>query len=187
MALLSNYLQRQRLMKVRPYLRGRILDIGCGDASLVAFLTPQQSYTGIDVNADVVERHRARYSSHRFFAADLDQSFPALSDGAYDTIVLCAVVEHLRNPETLLDQLYPALTDDGRLVVTTPTPLGGRIHRVGAFMGLFSHEAVEEHEKIYSRKELERLMSEHGFVVENYGKFNFGLNHLLVARRLETH
>lgn len=187
MGLLTNYLQRQRFAKVRPYLNGRILDLGCGDAALLALLSPQQSYTGVEVNADVVDRLQARYPSHRFIAADLDQGCPALSDAAYDTVVMCASIEHLRNPGPLLDQLRPALADAGRLVVTTPTPLADRILRVGTFLGLFNRGPVEEHERMYTRKELERLLSEHGFAVEYYETFEFGLNQLLVARRSETH
>ncbi len=187
MALLSSYLRKQRLTKIRPYLKGRILDLGCGDASAVALISPQQSYTGVEVNVDVVERLRAQYPSHHFIAADLDQGYLGLLDRAYDTLVMCAIIEHLHNPESLLDQLSPTLADDGRLIVTTPTPLGDRIHHLGALVGLFSRLAVKEHVRIYGREELESLLSEHGFVVEHHEAFQFSFNHLFVARHGEIH
>lgn len=186
MALLTGYLWRQRLTKVRPYLKGRVLDIGCGHAQLIRALSPQQSYTGVEVQADVVERLQAQYPFHRFIAADLNQGCPALSNGAYDTIVMLAVIEHLHNPETLLDQLGPALADDGRMAITTPTPLGDRILHIGRYIGLFNRERVEEHEKLYNKGELMRLLSEHRFAVEHYATFEFGLNQLVVARRSRT-
>ncbi len=179
-ALLSSSLRKRRLTQIRPYLRGRILDLGCGDGSLITFLPPHHSYVGVD-RPKTVKVLRRRYPLHDFFAADLDDGLAIPSWYTFDTVVLCAVIEHLQSPGIILDQIGPVLAEDGDLIVTTPTPPGERLHHLGVVLGLFSHFAGLEHVRIYTREELESLLHEHGLALRQYQTFEFGLNQLVVA------
>ena len=178
---LSRHLQRRRLSKIRGYVRGAVLDLGCGDASLRAWLDPNQTYTGVEIRADVVRDFQQSGLPHRFIAADLDVDDLTLEPGAYDTIVMSAIIEHLRTPARALAGLPRFLAPGGRLVITTPTRLGDVVHRLGAVIGLFSREAEKEHQRIFDRGSLERLLRECGFVAERYETFDLGLNQLCVA------
>ncbi len=180
-SLLSGYLRKRRLMEIRPYLKERILDLGCGPGSLITLLSPHHSYTGVEREPENVRKLQARYSMHRFFAANLDEGLAMPSEYRFDTVVLSAVIEHLENPGILLDQLGPALTDDGNLILTTPTPLGDCLHHLGAVFGLTNPTVVRVHVRIYRREELESLLVEHGFAMKYYKTFEFGLNQLIVG------
>jgi SAM-dependent methyltransferase len=183
MPLLSRYLQRRRLSKIRGYVRGAVLDLGCGDASLMSWLAPDQPYTGVDSDAELVAGLQSLHPSRRFIIADLDADAPDLEPGAYDTVVMSAVVEHLRDPARLLASLPRWLAPNGRLVITTPTRAGEVVHRLGGIVGLFSRRAVREHQRIYSRRSLVSLIESFGFVVEYHRTFELGLNRVCVATR----
>ena len=178
--LLSVYLRSRRLTRIRPYLRGRILDLGCGDGPIISLLSPHNSYTGVD-RPRMVRRLKFRYPQHRFFVANLDQGLAVPPESVFDTVVLTAVIEHLENPGILLDQVSPLLVDDGTLIVTTPTPGGDRLHYLGAVIGLASRFATAEHVRVYRKEDLESLLADHGFATKHYETFEFGLNQLIVG------
>ena len=77
--LLSSALQRARLKAARPYLSGRILDIGCGNGSLAAYATPE-NYVGVDHDKEAVAAARALFPEHIFIS-----TLP--KTGVFDTVV----------------------------------------------------------------------------------------------------
>ncbi len=122
-----------------------------------------------------------RYPAYDFILCDLDQDELNL-EKPFDTILLAAVIEHLEHPSHLVAQLPRYLKAEGRLVVTTPTPFGDKIHQVGARVGLFSKAAMEEHETIFSYKMMVELLEPVGLVVERYQRFLFGGNQLFICK-----
>ena len=181
MPLLSSYLHRRRTNIVKPYLKGDMLDIGCGPADLIHFLDEDSHYVGIDLNKKVVIQLKERYPKYKFYERDVENGINL--DGEFNTITMVAVIEHIKNPANVLRQSHDLLTDDGDLVITTPTPLGDTLHKMGAKFGLTSKVAVEEHVKIYSREDLQSLLNSFGLNIYIYQKFEFGLNQMCVARK----
>ena len=51
--LLSPFLKRRRLQAVQPWLKGHILDFGCGYGGLAQYVTPDK-YVGTDVDRQVL-------------------------------------------------------------------------------------------------------------------------------------
>ena len=96
--------------------------------------------------------------------------------------IMLAVFEHLQRPEPLLLQARQVLDTGGRLVLTTPTPFGDIVHRIGGRINLFYSEQIVAHVKIYRRKELFRLAEAAGFSVHHYRRFLYQTNHLLVCQ-----
>jgi 2-polyprenyl-3-methyl-5-hydroxy-6-metoxy-1,4-benzoquinol methylase len=184
-SLLTPFLLRQRLAAVKPYLRGAVLDLGCGGGELVACLRPDQTYTGVDWRAETVRQLQARYPAHMFHRRDFDTEPLALAE-RFDTVVLLAVIEHLRQPEHLFGQLAQVMTADGRAVMTSPSGWGNGLHAVGARLGLFSRAAADEHHIIFSRERLSRMVEPHGLALAGYRRFLLGGNQLFVCRRADA-
>lgn len=182
--LLSPYLQTRRFQAVKPYLIGDVLDLGCGRAELLNWLEPEQSYFGVEGEEDRVADLKAMFSEHTFLACDLDLDRLDI-DKQFDTITMIAVIEHLTNPSNLLRQVPELLRKHGRLVITTPSPLGDRIHQVGARLGLFSMIAVEDHSQIYSPVSLSALLSQFEFEIVRFQRFLWGGNQLFVCKRTQ--
>lgn len=102
----------------------------------------------------------------------------------FDTILLLAVIEHLKNPDRILSQIPRYLKPDGKLLITTPSPMGDVIHTIGARIGLFSMEAVQGHESIFTCDALRACLERDGLDVIYYKSFLLGGNQLFVCKPL---
>jgi len=179
--LLTPYLRRRRSEAALPWLRSRILDVGCGEAELAGQLQPGQSYTGIELKAEVVEALRQRFPNHAFYQCDVERDpFPCFAQ-QFDSIVLTAVVEHLEHPDQMLARCSELLQPRGVVIVTTPSPLGFKIHKLAARIGLAQIEAAREHKRAYGRTALTRLLTSVGLVPVSYRRFLLGFNQLMIA------
>ncbi len=179
--LLTPFLQKQRYKMVIPYLKGDVLDLGCGLATVSEFLEPDQRYVGVEVSApwmDYLRSHRPQYD---FYQRDFDIEQLNL-DQKFDTILLIAVIEHLEKPGFLLKQLPGLLKPAGKVVITTPSPLGDRIHQIGAKIGLFSKEAQHEHETIFTLASLQSIAIDNGLELTQARKFLLGGNQLFICQ-----
>jgi SAM-dependent methyltransferase len=180
MALLSGFLQRRRFRVVAPYLTGDVLDLGCGEARILPYLKPGQLYVGVDRYADLIHRLQEIHADHEFYRRDFDGgelSFPR----QFDTVLMLAVIEHLTYPERVLAQIPNQLKPGGRLLITTPSPLGDKVHRFGARLGLFSLAAARDHMCIYTKPVLQRRLEQAGLRLTTYHPFLLGGNQLFVC------
>lgn len=176
--LLSPFLRKKRFITVKPFLRGRVLDYGCGSGGL-AEIVPADCYLGIEIDCDSLQRARLHFPNHNFFSA-----LPE-SGEKFDTVVSLAVIEHVKNPVYFLQILANQMNDssEARVVVTTPHPTVDWIHDMGAKIGLFSKHASEEHEDLLDREKLEAAGFQAGLKLICYKRFLFGANQLAVFRR----
>jgi 2-polyprenyl-3-methyl-5-hydroxy-6-metoxy-1,4-benzoquinol methylase len=180
--LLSDYARRARLKAILPFVRGDVLDLGCGWMHLPDYLATHQAYVGVDVSPAAVKYNTQCYPGHTFYQCDLDTEPLNLKGRRFHSVTMVAVLEHLHSPEGILRQVHSALTPDGLLLITTPSPLGDGVHRVGSRLGLFYSESRVRHIKIYSPGQLRELVVECGYDVRRARIFLAGTNQLLVCR-----
>ena len=186
MPFLSGYLTRARLSRIQKYLGKRVLDVGCGYGELLEFLSPEvESVVLLDRSPERRDRLQTRIAKARISAesvlGDIEKSNTNLIAGSFDTVVMAALLEHLKSPAVVLMTIHRLLKENGRLLITTPTPLGGRLHGVGSHLGLTHPEAAQEHEQFYDFGSLEPMLLNGGFQIEHYERFLLGLNQLVVA------
>lgn len=179
--LLSAFLLQRRLAAVTPFLRGDVLDLGCGGADIAARLRPDQAYVGVDWRAALIDQLRARWPRHTFYQRDFDTQ-PLALPRRFDTVVMLAVIEHLSQPDHLFAQLCAVLQPGGQVVMTSPSAWGNWLHGWGARVGLFSREAAREHNLIFSRDLLADRVRPHGMALAHYSTFGAGGNQLFVCR-----
>ncbi|HYN87944.1 MAG TPA: class I SAM-dependent methyltransferase [Ardenticatenaceae bacterium] len=181
--LLSRWIQQRRYHAALPYISGAVLDVGCGHAYLAALLPPSHSYVGVDREPAFLRAAQARTPRAEFYQVDLESGTipPEVSTRRFDTIVMTAVLEHLARPARALQQLVPLLAPGGRIVATTPTPFGHRVHRIGARLGLFYREAADDHKSILDASTLGSLFHAAGLHVVAYKQFELGCNQLIVG------
>lgn len=169
--LLSPYLRRKRFAAARPFLRGRVLDVGCGTGGLAAFVEPD-AYLGVEVDAFSLGRAQAAHPRHRFVSGLSEV------DGVFDTVLALAVIEHVPDPAGFLTTLAAHLqrSPHARLVLTTPHPSVDWVHDIGAAVGLFSRHANEEHEELLDKRKLRDVGLAAGLTMKSYRRFLFGAN-----------
>jgi glycosyltransferase involved in cell wall biosynthesis/2-polyprenyl-3-methyl-5-hydroxy-6-metoxy-1,4-benzoquinol methylase len=102
---------------------GRVLDLGCGAALKTAALNRHDSNfaVGCDFDAGLLGYARARVGESRLVRCDaLALPFPA---GEFDWVIAVEVIEHVREPARLLEEINRVLRPGGRLLLTTPNRL----------------------------------------------------------------
>lgn len=93
---------------------GKVLDFGCYTGGLLARLGPQYQRYGVEVNR--VAADIASQSIGRNVWSSIDDVSGELR---FDVVIAADVVEHLRNPLSLVRQLTSKLSDSGVLIMTT--------------------------------------------------------------------
>jgi SAM-dependent methyltransferase len=99
---------------LQEHASGRLLDLGCGNVPLYAayrdFVT---DITCVDWDNSL---HKNEYLDH---SADLSQPL-AFDDGAFDTIILSDVLEHIPVPLELCQEISRMLVPGGKLIMSVP-------------------------------------------------------------------
>ncbi len=166
----------------------RLLDVGCGDgrfSHLLAEVAGAREVYGIDISEQGTEL--ARRNGVKAIQLDVDNgSFP-FEDGFFDAVFCGEVIEHLYDPDHLLDEVHRVLKASGLLVLSTPNmawwvnrvalPLGfypfglnpGLRHSLGHMRELPPTErgfpVFSDHLKLFTVPALLKLLRIHGFEV----------------------
>jgi SAM-dependent methyltransferase len=101
----------------------------------------------------------------------------------FDTVLMVAFIEHVYNQKRLFTEVLRHLQPDGRIVITTPTPRGDRIHCWGTSLSLFAQAAKDDHPIIFSKQRFRVFAKHFGLEIEAYRRFQLGCNQLVVLRR----
>jgi SAM-dependent methyltransferase len=114
-----------------------VLDVGCGSGYLGAVLA-QRGYdvTGIERSS----RYREPFpASVRLIEADLENGLPDLPAAAFDYVLCADILEHLRDPGRLLQQIRPVLRPGGSLIASLPNS-GNVYFRLNILAGRFPQD-----------------------------------------------
>jgi SAM-dependent methyltransferase len=163
-------LDLERFRVVLPWVRGRLLDIGCGDNLLV------EAY-GSGIGADIVDWGRVDV------ILSGDGSLP-FDDGSFDTVTIVAALNHIAPRERLLAECRRVLSDDGRIIVTMLTPWVSRItHRVRHDIDPDQTHRHQEDGEVWglTPRAMQSLLARAGFQLVRTEPFVWNLNRLYVA------
>ncbi len=112
---LVEYLQKN----LRP--GAKILDVGCGTASVLKSLPTTVYYTGLDQSEFVIEKARRTWASYRYanFLVHTGSQLP-FGDESFDIALLIFSLEHLKYPKEILLECRRVLKTGGRLIILAP-------------------------------------------------------------------
>jgi SAM-dependent methyltransferase len=113
LSLIVGELLLEEILAARPYMHGRLLDVGCGKRpyALIYDQLVEQS-VGTEVS----------FSPHSTAAADLicfAESLPFAS-ASFDTILCTEVLEHTRQPFAVLAEFARVLRPQGHVLISVP-------------------------------------------------------------------
>ncbi len=97
----------------------RVLDVGCAIGILGKRLREEKGCVVVGIEADIGMAEEARKNLDEVIVADLDAQIPH-NLGTFDVIVCADVLEHLKNPLTVLRGLTPHLSPSGFVLVSVP-------------------------------------------------------------------
>jgi methionine biosynthesis protein MetW len=147
-------------MSLRP--RSRVLDIGCSDGQLGARLM-EMGHVVIGVDAEEHKHVRARLTD--FHQADLEAGIPGEVGGEYDVVLMADVLEHVRDPQRLLEEALERVRPGGSVMVSVPN-FGHWYPRARVLFGRFDYDRRgildRGHLRFFTRKSFEALVDRAG-------------------------
>ena len=132
--------------RLNRYLRGRVLDVGCGIGDFLAF---RKNTVGIDVEPENVQ-----WCRQRGLDAHLIQGgkYP-FDDAVFDGGIMDNVLEHIFDPRSSLMELHRVLKNGAPVIVGVPGERG------------YAYDP--DHKRYYDAQSLVHLLSSHGFALTN--------------------
>lgn len=104
-----------RRLKLRP--SERVLDIGCGPGDYtVEIARTTKNTTGVDLDVELAKR---KHWDLDFIGHDCNEGPLPFEDSSVDAIISINLIEHLRNPERLLEECKRVLRKNGRIAITS--------------------------------------------------------------------
>ena len=83
----------------------RILDLGCGDGSLLAHLATTRGVRGYGLEIDPANVAACVARGVNVIQADLDQGLADFADGAFDVVVMAQALQALQRPDRVLAEM----------------------------------------------------------------------------------
>jgi len=137
----------------RKYLRGDILEIGCGIGNFVEYLVKSGKLTSIDIKNEYISKLKREYKDVQFGYGDIENNKFFFKKGRFDSIISLNVFEHIEDDQKALKNTYDLLKPQGHFSILVPA------HKL-----LFSHFDKElGHFRRYSVSGLRKKLKQAGF------------------------
>ena len=119
----SSYVgERNDILKLVPVGAVRILDVGCSEGILGKRLKERNNteVIGIEIDKNMAEFAKQRLDRVIIDNADEIDLEKYLRLNYFDCIIFADILEHLKNPWKIVENVKPFLKDDGVVIVSIP-------------------------------------------------------------------
>jgi SAM-dependent methyltransferase len=152
-----------------------VLELGCG----------YRAKRGIGVDFQIAPELQT-LEKFTFHLGTIEQTLPNLESETVDVVMLISVLEHLAEPQFVLESAWRLLRRCGLLLVNVPTWSGKRFLELSAFrLGFSPKMEIDDHKMYYDKRDLWPMLVRAGFkpsqIRLRYHKF--GLNLFAAARK----
>lgn len=182
------WLSSRRIRRnVSRFTGKRVADLGCGYRALFArsLLDDVEQLLLVDVALDPA------LSSHPKVTAIeglLPGALAAVADGTQDVVVCNSVLEHLWQPQAMLDEVFRILAPCGILLLNVPSWRGKFYLEFSAFrLGTSPAEEMDDHKMYYDPRDLWPRLVRAGFRPQDIRchRHKFGLNTFAACRKTD--
>lgn len=148
-----------------------LLDLGCGSGALGQYLSETRQCVSDGLTWSEAEAAHARPHYRDVHVADLETCdlLTLFANKRYDYIVCADVLEHLRQPERILDACRQLLAPGGQLLVSVPNAgYAGLIAELLQGEFRYREEGLLDrtHLRFFTRRSLSRFLGEHGWSID---------------------
>ncbi len=186
---LENRLAQWRFNKIIGKLKAvkpleQIVDLGAGFHGRLLVDT-LKLFPGIKnaVGVDLSVAGSAADSKVKLIAADLNNALP-FADDSFDAVISTAVIEHLRDSQFTINEIFRVLKIGGSFLLTTPSRRAKKILEfLSLKLGWLDETEIIDHENYFTAAELENMLIKSGFRNIKITTFQFGFNIFAVCKK----
>lgn len=174
---IDKVIAKLRLSEVDKYIKNNdvILDFGCGHRSFLLENYEDKIEKGVGIDYDVKNNKKGKIE---YIRGKFSGKLP-FKDKEFNKIFLLAVLEHIEvdKVEKLFWEFKRILKDNGKIIITTPTPRSQFFLEFLAYrVRIISAAEIRDHKKYYDKNEIEKLAKKCGLRLSKYKLFEFTLN-----------
>jgi ubiquinone/menaquinone biosynthesis C-methylase UbiE len=162
-------------VSLHSYLKGDILDLGCGIGEVTNHVEDQNKYFGVDINPFCVN-----FLREKGFCAKVGSAYEIPMDASsVDVVFMSHVLEHLDDPTRALSEISRVLRPSGLLIVIVPMVKGFHsdpTHRIFYNRDLLRKLAKKNHYEV-------RSTSLFPFPLEVLGNFFYFFEYRMIAQK----
>jgi len=103
---------------ISPKKNLKILDIGCNDGTIRNFLPQDIEYFGVDIDNKLIQQLQQKKIKAK--QANLNNELLPFQFERFDYILMLDIIEHVINPQELLQQAKQRLKPEGKIIITLP-------------------------------------------------------------------
>jgi len=181
---LSQRAIRRRLPKRNDL---EVLELGCGyrATQLIALEPKLKRGIGVDFQIAPELQTLERFTFHQ---GTIEEILPKLKSETLDVVMLISVLEHLAEPQFVIQSAWRVIRPSGMLLVNVPTWVGKRFLELSAFrLGFSPKVEIDDHKMYYGKRDLWPMLVRAGFkpseIRVRYHKF--GLNLFAAAKKAD--
>ncbi|MBS3158444.1 class I SAM-dependent methyltransferase [Candidatus Woesearchaeota archaeon] len=141
-----------------------ILDVGCSKGFIARSLqNSKYRFYGIEIDKDDIMSAKKYYKEIR--SINLDNEKPAYKEGFFDIIILADIIEHLKDPDSIIRHFKKFLKKDGIMIISVPNVANAYV-RLKLLFGMFEYEEKgimdKTHLRFFTLNSIKRLCKESG-------------------------
>lgn len=146
---------------IRPYLKGKTCDVGCGEGYVTAEINKIVPTTGLDISNDALRIARNLFPNIDFIQGDI-LNLP-FKDNSFDTIVAVEFIEHVIDTKKMFSEFKRVLKPGGNLIMLVPEFNFLKNLLITLFYWEETFDPNGEHIRFYSFKSLKNVLEENSF------------------------
>jgi len=162
--------RRERILELYKGIRGKILDIGCGDGFISAEFVDKEEVYGVDNFSDIL-----KVASERgiiTIKADLERGIP-FKENIFDCVIASEILEHIFNTDFVIGEIRRVLKTNGHLIVSVPnvccftSRANVIVGRLPCYIEYDTSEGMSGHIRGYNKSAILNQLKRHGFQIED--------------------
>lgn len=153
-----------------------VLDIGAADGKMLSYLKenlPVLKAVGVEPSDEL---RKAKKDETLEIMAGEGENLPFNSDD-FDVVIIASVIEHVRDANRVLKEVYRVLKKNGHLIITFVNPF---------FDWIASHIGIKpnDHLRCYTKKQMKKVLIEKGFNIIETKSFGPFFYNIIIAEKL---
>lgn len=98
-----------------------VLDVGCGSGWVAKeFLNKNKKVISLDISKSNPQKVKQLYQSQNHFQVVADSFKLPFESNSIDCVIASEIIEHVVDPKSFLKELFRVVSENGRLIVSTP-------------------------------------------------------------------